>query len=68
MSPFRKCVEDSVDFFPVDVFTSVATRKNCGEGVRAKPSTDAFGAAGVRVYEIGWLAWFDYLNSVPFFE
>ena len=68
MGPFRKCVEDSVGFFPVDVFTNVATGKSCGEGVRAKPSTDAFGAAGVCVYEIGWLAWFDYSNSILFLE
>ena len=52
MSSFSKCVKNSVDFFPVDVFINVTIGKNCGEGIRVKSFIDVFEVVGVCVYEI----------------
>ena len=52
MSPFSKCVEDSVDFFPIDMFINVAIEKNCEEDIRIKSFIDVFEVIDVCVYEI----------------
>ena len=52
MSSFSKCVENSVDFFSIDIFINVMIEKNCEEDIRVKSFIDIFEVIDVCIYKI----------------
>lgn len=52
----------------MDMLVIVLSQQIHVKGLSFKPSTGAFYASGISVYEVGWSVGLHYLDSIPFLK